>query len=458
MSSVAVFLGPSLPLAEAQGLLDADYRPPVRQGDIYRLVKERRPRAIAIIDGYFQEVPSAWHKEILWALDQGVAVHGAASMGALRAAELAPYGMIGHGKIFEAYRSGRYAPYDGEAFEDDDEVAVIHGPAELAFPALSDAMVDLRETFAAAARDGAIDTGLRDALVATYKRRYYHHRNLEALPEVLAAVGADTAQAAALTAWLPDGRVSQKKNDARGLLAALAAGKAAAAEAAEPFVFERTTLWAQFVEQAGDSQAALSEAERDVLEELRLDPGLYAELRDAAVLCLQLASPEAPPPAGADARRAALDRLRRRHGLMSRAALDAWAADCDLDRAGLDRLLDFEAAVAAAAAAAGPALDSALLDVLRREGRYAALAARARDKRRRLNTHQRNATAHSALSSEAVLHWYFEDCLGGSVPADLDGFATDLGYDGVQALLAALSREEAYRVACAAAPGGESGT
>ena len=65
-----------------------------------------RPRAVGIIDGYFQQVPSVWHKEILWAMAQGVHVFGSASMGALRAAELAPFGMRGVGLIFEAYRDG----------------------------------------------------------------------------------------------------------------------------------------------------------------------------------------------------------------------------------------------------------------------------------------------------------------------------------------------------------------
>ena len=52
-------------------------------------------------------------------MSQGIHVFGSASMGALRA-ELCPFGMVGVGRIFEAYR-------DGE-LEDDDEVAVIHGP------------------------------------------------------------------------------------------------------------------------------------------------------------------------------------------------------------------------------------------------------------------------------------------------------------------------------------------
>ena len=87
------------------------------------------PQAIGIIDGYFQWAPAVWHKEILWAIQQGVHVFGAASMGALRAAELAPFGMRGVGRIFEAYRDGVLPGSGDEPFEDDDEVAVVHGPA-----------------------------------------------------------------------------------------------------------------------------------------------------------------------------------------------------------------------------------------------------------------------------------------------------------------------------------------
>ena len=62
MSGVAVFLGPSLPRAQAEAVLDALYLPPVRQGDVYRLVRDRRPAVIGIIDGYFHQVPAVWHK------------------------------------------------------------------------------------------------------------------------------------------------------------------------------------------------------------------------------------------------------------------------------------------------------------------------------------------------------------------------------------------------------------
>jgi len=450
--SIAVFLGPSLPRKNAEAILEADYHRPVRQGDIYRLVRQRKPRAIAVIDGYFQEVPSVWHKEILWALDQGIPVYGASSLGALRAAELQCYGMVGVGKIYEAYKSGTYAPYDSEAFEDDDEVAVIHGPAELSFPALSDAMVDLRETLATAARDGVIDQELRDRLVTAFKRRFYRDRSFDALPDVLEELSVAAPAAEALLAWLPQGRIYQKRADARALLEALAREQLELPSGTAPFIFERTTLWAQFVEQADDPSASLSAAEQRVLEELRLDPVLYTSLRDTAVLRHQFhfAEPFAPQTDNS-ARRAALDSLRRRHGLWSREALEGWARDCDLDRAGLDRLLDFEASLESCAKAAGTALNAALLDVLRSDGRYQALAARARDKQQRLEQTGQTGTAPSALSSETLLDWYFETCLARSVPADVACFAVELGFGDIEDLLAVLARERAYLVLCDAA-------
>ena len=74
MSHTWVFLGPSLPVGDAVRILgDAAYLPPVAVGDVYRLVREARPRRVVIIDGYFERMAAVWHKELLWALEQGVA-------------------------------------------------------------------------------------------------------------------------------------------------------------------------------------------------------------------------------------------------------------------------------------------------------------------------------------------------------------------------------------------------
>ncbi|MBV9280357.1 MAG: TfuA-like protein, partial [Chloroflexi bacterium] len=124
-----IFLGPTLAVEEAQCVLDAVYHPPVSQGDVYR-ASLHHPSAIGIVDGSFEMVPAVWHKEILWAMTRGIHVFGAASMGALRAAELAAFGMEGVGAIFEAYCRG--------FLEDDDEVAVRHGPAQVGYRSQSE--------------------------------------------------------------------------------------------------------------------------------------------------------------------------------------------------------------------------------------------------------------------------------------------------------------------------------
>src|SRR5262245_58082904 len=73
---------------------------PACYGDVARACLDGTT-AIGVIDGRFEDTRALWHKEILFALSKGVAVAGAASMGALRAAECSPFGMIGIGRVFE---------------------------------------------------------------------------------------------------------------------------------------------------------------------------------------------------------------------------------------------------------------------------------------------------------------------------------------------------------------------
>ena len=145
---VIVFVGPTLPVAEARMHLDAIYLPPVSQGDVVRAVLQYAPSALAIIDGEFAQRPAVRHKEILWAMAVGVRVYGASSMGAIRAAELSDRGMVGHGLIFRWYRRTRLA--------DDFDVAVAMAPPELGSFALSDALIDIRLTLRRAERQRII--------------------------------------------------------------------------------------------------------------------------------------------------------------------------------------------------------------------------------------------------------------------------------------------------------------
>lgn len=218
-SRPVVFLGPTLNAAEASELLDAHYLPPATQGSIVSAVARHRPPAILIIDGGFQLEPAVRHKEILWAMSIGVPVIGAASMGALRAAELWPHGVRGIGLIFRWYRRWRYAP--------DDAVAVLQGPPELGSRPLTRALIDLRLTFRLAERQGRIDAGLRGRLDTAAGRLNFRDRTLEKIVE--AAIGKPDRP---LAAGLRQLFVAQKRTDALKALAWLksCAGSLAVAE------------------------------------------------------------------------------------------------------------------------------------------------------------------------------------------------------------------------------------
>lgn len=166
-----IFLGSSLPVAEARTIFNADYRPPVKRGDIDALCGKRRPPAIAIIDGEFFQSLAISPKEILRAMEQGIPVSGASSLGALRAAELHPFGMTGVGTVFKLYRSGRVIS--------DDEVAVAYS-REDGRP-VSEAMINIRVALNRAQREGILDAAFTRRLIAEAKSLYFPDRSWPAL-------------------------------------------------------------------------------------------------------------------------------------------------------------------------------------------------------------------------------------------------------------------------------------
>lgn len=170
---ILVFLGPTLRLAEAERVLDAIYLQPAAQGDILLAAHAFRPRAMVLIDGQFEDRPAVRHKEILWAMAQGIVVIGAASMGALRAAELSEFGMIGVGLIYRWYRRWRLAP--------DDAVAILSGPPELGFLPLTHALVDLQRTFVSLTRRNLITAAERDLLTTIARNMNFRERRFEAI-------------------------------------------------------------------------------------------------------------------------------------------------------------------------------------------------------------------------------------------------------------------------------------
>jgi hypothetical protein len=241
-----IFAGPSLPpMLRPVSERNIEWRPPVRQGDVYRAALTG-PAVIGIVDGYFEVVPTVWHKEILWAMAQGIHVFGAASIGALRAAELDSFGMRGVGRIYEAYRDG--------ILEDDDEVAVLHGPEELGYPPLTEAMANIRATFTEAERIGMLAPEIALRLAEIAKSIFYKQRTYAAVLRT-AAAGLPSAVLCDLTTWLSHGRIDQKRLDAEALLdmvrTHLAAGKQPLAVS---YMLAETAAW-RAVQDAAAGQA-----------------------------------------------------------------------------------------------------------------------------------------------------------------------------------------------------------
>ncbi len=169
---VIAFLGPSLPAPEARALGELELWPPARRGDIWRALTVL-PRAIALVDGVFEASPSVWHHELRAALDAGVRVFGAASMGALRAAELASEGMRGVGRVHAWVRDGQV--------RDDADVALLHAGAEHGWRGFTVPLVTVRDRAEAAVRARVLRPAEARALMRAASGIHFTDRTWPAL-------------------------------------------------------------------------------------------------------------------------------------------------------------------------------------------------------------------------------------------------------------------------------------
>ena len=168
MTKIIVYLGLSIQEEEAKTILDADYRTPVKRGDILKAISEK-PDIIGIIDGVFHHTPAVAHKEIMKALKMGITVVGASSMGALRASELDDLGMIGIGYVYKSYRSGKITS--------DDDVALSFDP-ERNVP-ISEALVNIDYKLELAVKEGIISEEDKEYIHNIAKDIYYPKRSYQ---------------------------------------------------------------------------------------------------------------------------------------------------------------------------------------------------------------------------------------------------------------------------------------
>jgi hypothetical protein len=433
-----VFAGPSLRPEDRAGRPGLLWLPPVAQGDVFAAV-EGGAEVIGIVDGFFEAVPAVLHKEILYALDRGVAVLGAASMGALRAAELHPFGMTGVGRVFEMFRHG--------SLTDDDEVAVLHGPAEAGWPVVGEAMVNVRVTLDAAVEEGVVAESAAVALAGVAKGIFYKDRSWD---RILAAAEAvvDAAALAALRRWLPSGRVDQKRRDAVALLEAVAAHAPDPAARPASGAFVWTEIFNRVIRapvQGSFGGATARADESRILDELRLDPALWREVGERALLTT-LVEREAGAAVDDGAESEARTLLAERHGLSNRARRTAWAERNGLQADGLERLVRREARLLERLGEVSGRFPRALLDELRVRGLYAHFAERSAQKQTALEARGlEEATPEAlAMTAAALRLWYFEQRLGIPHPDDLAAWAKRQGFAHEDDFHRVILREHLY--------------
>lgn len=206
-----IFLGPSLDLGRAKKIFPlADYRPPARKGDLLKIANEENDvRFVGLIDGVFlQDYPPTPTETYTLIKKQNVIVAGAASLGALRAVELEKFGMLGIGRIFKLYKSGK--------IDSDDEVAVTF--SEQDYKLQSEALIDIRYTLYSAVKDGILEQETKKTLIKIAKKTYFPSRNYDEIIERAKTLGVKQQELEQLKEYLKTHRKSLKEEDSIKLI------------------------------------------------------------------------------------------------------------------------------------------------------------------------------------------------------------------------------------------------
>ena len=160
-----IFVGPSLWGLELDGTIMRFG--PAQLGSVYLAAKSGY-NVIGLVDAIFGNVPTVWHKEILYAIGRGCVVYGSSSAGALRAAELHAYGMHGIGLCYRLYRAG--------VLTDDDEVAVLHGDASTNYVQFTEPLINARLTFRKLRRNGFLTVNQEVEIITRFKTIHFSER------------------------------------------------------------------------------------------------------------------------------------------------------------------------------------------------------------------------------------------------------------------------------------------
>jgi hypothetical protein len=213
MSKTVVFTGPTLDEDTIHEILPAaQVVPPVGAGDLLR-IPLKAGDVVAIIDGFYFQAAAVRHKEILDLLQRGVHVWGAASMGALRAAELATFGMRGFGSVFQAYADG--------AIDGDDEVAIIHAPQDMDYIKLTEALVNIRYACQMAVAEGLLTQEHFEIIFDLVKAMPFFERSYPNIWQQASERGLPASVIEILRSYVQQKRLDLKRSDALMMIKAL---------------------------------------------------------------------------------------------------------------------------------------------------------------------------------------------------------------------------------------------
>jgi len=441
---VVVFAGPSVAAEVVRRWLpDADLRPPASRGDVWRAGRDGAD-VVALIDGYYEHVPPVWHKEILDALRRGCQVFGSSSMGAIRAAELAPFGMIGVGTVYELMTQGVI---------DDADVSVAHGPAP-DHRVMSTPFANVHVTLWAAWRAGVVDASARDLVLACARSIFYAERTYPAILAAANDAGADAESVAELAAWLPTGALDQKRLDAEELLGLIATGDTIRRPTAAFSLNETRHFTAMCDEELslGDPHASDRFA-HPILEEVQLRPQLYGELIEVARTDL-LAAEHARNHGVVVTQQLldeASDELRRQLGLASRLDVERWLAHNQLDWDAYGDLVERRllAHWGHRNIRGERDLREAVIDLVRIRGRYAGFVERATAKAEMLRSSgldEAGVMTHAPIPADGPLDWFLSERVGSTNDVTLADLASSLGFADAQALTRAVRREHLFEM------------
>ncbi|MCW5256439.1 TfuA-like protein [Verminephrobacter aporrectodeae] len=165
--TAVLFVGPSLAGHKTAELFPphVQIRGPIQRGDMDALPQSTTD--VLLVDGVFHSTLAVSAREVLAALRRGIHVYGSSSMGALRAAELGQFGMVGIGGVYDMYRSG--------LVNADAEVALTYD-SECYLP-LSEPLVNIRYALRCGCKKGLLNADLAGHILQLASQFNYYELN-----------------------------------------------------------------------------------------------------------------------------------------------------------------------------------------------------------------------------------------------------------------------------------------